>query len=131
MKRTLIYGGLVALGLFSCWLLSMADTLALLTAYSSPMLSGEAARWVIWGAWAWVAVNALASLAAGCALSKKTVRVAVFEFPQHWIFALVAWVVGVLVAFLTGDVHAATVLSWSGVPWLAALVGQSLRCNRA
>ncbi len=131
MKRPLFYGGLVALMLFSCWLLTMADTLTLLTAQSRPMLSGAAARWAVWGAWAWVAVNALTSLAAGCALSAKTIRVAMFEFPRHWLFALVAWVTGVLVAFLTGDVRAATMLSWSGLPWLAALVVQSLRCTKA
>ncbi len=129
MKRTLLYSGVLLLVLFSCWLLAMADTPALLIAYTNATLPENVAQWVVRGAWIWVAISAVLSLAKGCALTSKVIRIAAFRFPPHWILPLSTWGIGILVTLLTGNISAGVWLGWSGIPWLAVMVGQSLRCS--
>ena len=131
MKRTTLSGGLILIVLFACWILAMADTVGLLTTQMSAggaLVQGNASRWLIWAAWAWIALNIVSTLAVGCKLTPRTFTVASFKLPLHWLLAFSSWAVGLLIALATGDTHAGMLLAWAGVPWLALLVWQSLRC---
>ena len=129
MKRSLLYSGVLLLSLFVCLVGSMMSVPTLLVAYTTPPLAGEMARWVVWGAWGWVALSLFLTLAKGCPLTARPIRIAVFHIPPHWLLPLSTWGIGVLVALLTGNLAAGAGLAWSGVLWLALLVGQSLRCK--
>jgi len=131
MKRTTLSGGLILIVLFACWILAMADTVNQLAAFMTSddaLVQGNAARWLIWAAWGWLVLNVVVTLAMGCKLTPRTFTVASFKLPMHWLLALSSWAVGLLVALATGDTHAGMMLAWAGVPWLALLVWQSLRC---